>query len=160
MEFSKFPRNVTFWPYFEDARGRVARRIRESTKLLGNVRGRGTEGARRQGMCTGVRWEEEARKSERDRGSGTQRATRRGEGYVVCVRVCVRTCMCASTCTRLLACVYIPEEPRRRGTSRVAERSDAGVRMALALLLHASRLVSSRHVTRRSDAHRRGRIIM
>lgn len=43
MEFSKFPRNVTFWPYFVDARGRAARRIRESTKLLGDVEGEGDE---------------------------------------------------------------------------------------------------------------------
>jgi hypothetical protein len=47
MEFSKFTRNVTFWPYFEEAResARVARQIRESTKLSG-CGGRAAEGAR------------------------------------------------------------------------------------------------------------------
>lgn len=86
MEFSKFPRNVTFWPYFEGARGRVARRIRESTKLSKRggrgARERGVRGRRQVGG--GSEKERERRRkrnaeSDEERGKAASRASERAK---------------------------------------------------------------------------------
>lgn len=67
-EFSKFARNVTFWPYFEEARERARaiwpRWIRESTKLSESGR-RGKKGPKRKVReRERARWKEEARCGE------------------------------------------------------------------------------------------------
>lgn len=111
MEFSKFAKYVTFWPYFEEAResARVARQIRESTKLS-ECGGRAAEGAgeRRTGG-----------KGALNRGSGTQSDAGERRG---CVYAYV--CVCV-WCVHLLCFVYVPKRMRSRRQTRIDERGSA-----------------------------------